>query len=608
VFSAGTAPMSSPIEDYAMLGDCRSAALVCRNGSIDWLCLPRFDSDAVFAALLGTPEHGRWLLGPQDAHARSRRSYRDGSLVLETRFENDNGEVQVIDFMTASIEEQPHSHLVRKVVCLRGRMDMKTELVLRFGYGRTIPWVSRMDQGLRAVAGPDQIIVRTPVRLRNHDFTTTAEFTLSQGESTWFVLSHGASHLEIPPAVDPDQALQATQAFWEDWSGRCNRAGPWSEQVKRSLIVLKGLSYRPTGAIVAAPTASLPEKPGGERNWDYRYCWLRDSTFVLIALLNAGFQDEAVAFRDWVKRAVAGTPGQLQALYGIGGERRLPEWSADWLPGHADSRPVNFGNAAAGQFQLDVYGELIGTFALSERKGMPPGEYGHDLERAFLQELERRWQEPDEGIWEVRSGRRHFTHSRIMAWVAFDRAASNPTPDFSDDERARWRRLAIQVREEVLARGVHPDGHFVQAYGSDRLDASLLVVPMVGLLPADDARVVATVEAIERGLTQDGLVLRYHAGKDSDGLADGEGTFLACSFWLVECLAMIGRMDDAHALFERLCGLCNDVGLLAEEYDPRTGRMLGNFPQGYSHVALVNAAYRLNDARNARRTSAEVHA
>jgi len=600
--------MSTPIEDYAMLGDCRSAALVCRNGSIDWLCLPRFDSDAVFAALLGTPEHGRWLLCPRDQDATSARQYRDGSLVLETTFTTSTGQVQVIDFMTASGDGHVNSHLIRKVQCTRGKVAMKTELVLRFGYGKIVPWVSQIDGGLRAVAGPDQIIIRTPLALEGHDFTTTAEFELAQGESTWFVLSHGASHLEPPEPVDPDEALQATESFWEAWSAHCTHAGPWSDQVKRSLIVLKGLSYLPTGAIVASPTASLPEKLGGERNWDYRYCWLRDSTFVLIALFNAGFRDEAVAFRDWVKRAVAGTPGQLQALYGVGGERRLPEWHADWLPGYAGSTPVNLGNAAAEQFQLDIYGELIGIFELSERHGMSVGEYGHDLERAFLAELEKRWQEPDEGIWEVRSGRRHFTHSKVLAWLAFDRASRNPTEDFSDSDRRHWAALAATIRQDILTRAVHPDGYFVQSYDSDQLDAALLVIPMVGLLPADDPRIVATVEAIERDLTRDGLVLRYHAGKQADGLADGEGTFLACSFWLVECLAMIDRLDDATALFERLCELCNDVGLLAEEYDPRSRRMLGNFPQGYSHVALVNAAYRLNDTRNAKRPSAEVHA
>jgi GH15 family glucan-1,4-alpha-glucosidase len=600
--------MSTPIEDYAMLGDCRSAALVCRNGSIDWLCLPRFDADAVFAALLGTPEHGRWLLCPQDEGFTSTRQYRDGSLVLETTFDTATGQVQVIDFMTASGDGHVNSHLVRKVVCTRGRVAMKTELVLRFGYGKIVPWVSQVDDGLRAVAGPDQIVIRTPLSLEGHDFTSTAEFALAQGESTWFVLSHGASHLAPPEAIDPDQALQATEAFWEGWSGHCTHAGQWSELVKRSLIVLKGLSYLPTGAIVAAPTASLPEKLGGERNWDYRYCWLRDSSFMLTALLNAGFQDEAVAFRDWVKRAVAGRPGQLQALYGVGGERRLPEWRAEWLPGYADSQPVNFGNAAAEQFQLDVFGELIGIFELSERKGMAPGEYGHELERGFLTELEKRWHEPDEGIWEVRSGRQHFTHSKVMAWLAFHLASRNPTENFSDDERQRWAALADTIHAQVLERAVHKDGYFVQHYDSDQLDAALLVIPMLGLLPADDPRIVATVEAIASDLTEDGLVLRYRTEHGADGLADGEGTFLACSFWLVECLAMIDRLDDACALFERLCGLCNDVGLLAEEYDPKGQRMLGNFPQGYSHVALVNAAYRLNDAHNAKRPSAEVHA
>lgn len=599
--------MSTPIEDYAMLGDCRSAALVCRNGSIDWLCLPRFDSDAVFAALLGTREHGRWLLCPQDDQATSTRRYLDGSLVLETTFTTATGVVKMTDFMVATGNGHQHSHLVRCLECVQGRVPMRTELVLRFGYGRIMPWVTQDDDALRAVAGPDQVLLRTPVAVQGRDLTSQADFTLAEGESTWFVLSHGASHLERPPALDPQDALKITLAFWEDWSARCAPAGRWSAQVRRSLVVLKGLSYLPTGAIVAAPTASLPEKIGGQRNWDYRYCWLRDSSFILVALMNAGFRHEAGAFRDWIKRAVAGTPGQLQALYGVGGERRLQEWVADWLPGYEGSVPVRIGNAAAGQFQLDVYGELIALFEVARMRGMKAGRDGDQLERAFLQELEARWQEPDEGIWEVRSGRRHFTHSKLMAWLAFHLASQNDQSGFSAEERQRWQAQAEQVHAQILERGLHPDGYFVQSYDSDALDAALLLMPLMGFLPADDPRIVATVEAIQAQLTVDGLVQRYRTHDHADGLPPGEGTFLACSFWLVEALVMIGRVEEATELYDRLHGLCNDVGLLAEEYDPHSKRMLGNFPQGYSHVALVNAAYRLNNAHNAKRTSVEVH-
>ncbi|WDS37233.1 glycoside hydrolase family 15 protein [Pseudoxanthomonas sp.] len=598
--------MSTPIEHYAMLGDCRSAALVCRNGSIDWLCLPRFDSEAVFAALLGTPEHGRWLLCPQDEAATSHRQYRDGSLVLETTFETDTGAVRVVDFMVTSQNGNPHSHLVRCVEAVRGRVPMRTELVMRFGHGHIVPWVTQQDDGLRAVAGPDQLVLRSPVPIKGRDMTSQGHFTLDEGERTWFVLSHGPSHLDAPEAVDPEDALAITLAFWEDWSNQCAPAGRWSAQVKRSLVVLKGLSYLPTGAIIAAPTASLPEQLGGERNWDYRYCWLRDSSFTLLALMNAGFHNEAGAFRDWVKRAVAGTPGQLQSLYGVGGERRLPEWSAPWLPGYDASRPVNFGNAAADQFQLDVYGELIALFEIARLRGMPAGAYGNQLERAFLLELEKRWQEPDEGIWEVRSGRRHFTHSKLMAWLALHLAAQNDQSGFCDQDRQRWRQTADTVHAQILARGLHRDGYFVQSYDSEELDAALLLMPMVGFLPADDPRVIATVDAISERLTVDGLVKRYSTHGGVDGLPAGEGTFLACSFWLVEALVMIGRIDRATTLYDHLCGLCNDVGLLAEEYDPKGQRMLGNFPQGYSHVALVNAAYRLTHLHNAKRSSPEV--
>ncbi len=589
--------MSARIEDHAMLGNCRSAALVDHRGTMDWLCLPRFDSDAVFAALLGDEQHGQWSLAPEAAF-ESRRAYEDDSLVLCTTLQTETGTVEVTDFMVASQDPEPHQHVVRLVRGVHGRVDMCMRLTLRFNYGRTVPWVTHLDDGIRAIAGPDQIALRTPQALQGRGLATEARFTLDAGEQTWFLLSHGLSHEPLPPAIDPFAAHRQTTAFWQGWARRCTDAGPWTAQVRRSLVVLKGLSYLPTGAIVAAPTAALPEQLGGTRNWDYRYCWLRDSVFTLTALLSAGYVDEATAFRDWVRRAVAGSPDQLQALYGIGGERRLQEWQADWLPGYEGSAPVRIGNAAVDQFQLDVYGELIGAFHYAHTKGMPPpaqgdGSAGALLEN-FLDVLEGLWQQPDEGIWEIRSERRHFVHSKVMAWLAFDCGARDGVSDADADKRARWRRIADRIHAEVLERGVHPDGHFVQSYGSDRLDASLLLIPLVSFLPPDDPRIAATADAIARGLTVDGLVERYRADDSADGLPAGEGTFIACSFWLVENYTLLGRLDQARALFERLLGLCNDVGLLAEEYDPRSGRMLGNFPQGYSHVALVNAALRLH--------------
>ncbi|KOR40456.1 glycosyl hydrolase [Xanthomonas oryzae] len=589
--------MSVRIEDHAMLGNCHSAALVDHRGTIDWLCLPRFDSDAVFASLLGDDQHGQWALSPA-ADFRTERAYEDDSLVLCTRMITDSGTVELVDFMVASENTEVHQHLVRLVRCVQGRVPMHMRLTVRFNYGRTVPWVTRIVDGIRAIAGPDQLALRSPQTLRGEDMGTEADFTLREGESTWFLLSHGASHLETPPLIDAEQALQRTTAFWHGWARRCTDVGPWTEQVRRSLVVLKGLSYLPTGGIVAAPTASLPEHLGGTRNWDYRYCWLRDSVFTLIALLQAGYRDEAAAFRDWVHRTIAGSPDQLQALYGIAGERRLQEWEASWLPGYENSGPVRIGNGAVDQFQLDVYGELIGAFHYAREKGVGPpsdddGSSASLLEN-ILDTLETLWCEPDEGIWEIRDERRHFVHSKVMAWLAFDCGARDGITNADTEKRAHWGRIADQIRAEVLEKGVHPDGHFVQSYGSDRLDASLLLIPIVGFLPPDDPRIAATADAIARDLTIDGLVERYRADDSADGVPAGEGTFLACSFWLVENYALIGRTDQARALLERLLGLCNDVGLLAEEYDPRSKRMLGNFPQGYSHVALVNAALRLH--------------
>ncbi|MGW8276604.1 glycoside hydrolase family 15 protein [Xanthomonas axonopodis] len=589
--------MSVRIEDHAMLGNCHSAALVDHRGTIGWLCLPRFDSDAVFAALLGDQRHGQWALSPA-TDFRTERAYQDDSLVLCTRMITDSGTVELIDFMVASENGEVHQHLVRIVRCVQGSVPMHMRLTFRFNYGRTVPWVTRIVDGIRAIAGPDQLALRSPQTLRGQDMGTETDFTLREGQSTWFLLSHGASHQATPPLIDAEQALQRTTAFWHGWARRCTDVGPWTEQVRRSLVVLKGLSYLPTGGIVAAPTASLPEHLGGTRNWDYRYCWLRDSVFTLIALLQAGYRDEAAAFRDWVQRTIAGSPDQLQALYGIAGERRLQEWEAHWLPGYEHSGPVRIGNGAVDQFQLDVYGELIGAFHYAREKGvgLPSDDDGSSasLLEKILETLETLWREPDEGIWEIRDERRHFVHSKVMAWLAFDCGARDGITNAEAEKRAHWGRIAEEIRAQVLEKGVHPDGHFVQSYGSDRLDASLLLIPIVGFLPPDDPRIAATVDAIARDLTIDGLVERYRADDSADGLPAGEGTFLACSFWLVENYALIGRTDQARALLERLLGLCNDVGLLAEEYDPRSKRMLGNFPQGYSHVALVNAALRLH--------------
>ncbi|WP_108817177.1 glycoside hydrolase family 15 protein, partial [Xanthomonas fragariae] len=478
--------MSVRIEDHAMLGNCHSAALVDHCGTIDWLCLPRFDSDAVFAALLGDEQHGQWALAPA-ADFRSERAYEDDSLVLRTRLTTDSGTVELVDFMVASENGDIHQHLVRIVRCVQGQVPMHMRLTFRFNYGRTVPWVTRIVDGIRAIAGPDQLALRTPQTLHGEDMGTEADFTLREGESTWFLLSHGASHQPTPPLIDAEQALQRTTAFWHGWARRCTDVGPWTKQVRRSLVVLKGLSYLPTGGIVAAPTASLPEHLGGTRNWDYRYCWLRDSVFTLIALLQAGYRDEAAAFRDWVQRTIAGSPDQLQALYGIGGERRLQEWQAHWLPGYENSGPVRIGNGAVDQFQLDVYGELIGAFHYAREKGVGPpadddGSSASLLEK-ILDTLETLWRETDEGIWEIRDERRHFVHSKVMAWLAFNCGARDGITNADAAKRAHWGRIADEIHAEVLEKGVHPDGHFVQSYGSDRLDASLLLIPVVGFLP-----------------------------------------------------------------------------------------------------------------------------
>ena len=582
------------IEDYALIGDCRSAALVSREGSIDWFCCPRFDSEACFAALLGTRQHGRWLIAPH-APARVTRRYRPNTLVLETHFETDEGAATLIDFMPLSGH---HSTVVRLVIGTRGKVTMGTELILRFGYGAIVPWVTRLEDGaLRAIAGPDMMILRTPVQLRGVDMTTVGEFTIHKDDTIPFVLHYYRSHRPVHTPLDPTAALQETETFWRDWSAKCRPAGPWTEAVMRSMITLKALTYAPTGGMVAAPTTSLPEQLGGERNWDYRYCWLRDATLVLLGAMNAGFFDEAQAWREWLLRAVAGSPGQLQIMYGIAGERRLTEWTAPWLPGYENSAPVRIGNAAHSQLQLDVFGEIMDVHHQARRRGLSTNESGWQAQLAFLKHLQEIWREPDEGIWEVRGGRKHFTHSKVMAWVAFDRAVRSAVEFKLDAPLERWRATRDRIHDEVCDRGFDTARNsFIQSYGSTALDASLLLIPLVGFLPPSDPRVRGTLEAVERDLIRDGFVQRYDTGTGTDGLPPGEGAFLACSFWLVDNYVLQERYDEARDLFVRLLSLRNDVGLLAEEYDPTAKRQVGNFPQAFSHLALISSAHNLTAA------------
>jgi GH15 family glucan-1,4-alpha-glucosidase len=589
--------MPSRIEDYALIGDCNAAALVARDGSIDWLCWPRFDSEACFAALLGTSQHGRWLIAPQDGEVRVARRYRRHTMILETRFECPQGVVTLVDFMPMGVS---HSSVVRLVIGERGRVAMGTELILRFGYGAVVPWIEKLEDGtLRAIAGPEMVVLRTPVALAGRDLTHVGEFTVAAGEIVPFVLTYGASHLPLPTALAAAAALATTEVFWSEWAARCRPAGRWSGAVVRSVMTLKALTYAPTGGMVAAPTTSLPEQLGGARNWDYRFCWLRDATFTLLATMNAGYYEEAQAWRDWLVRAVAGSPQQAQILYGIAGERRTTEWEVPWLPGYEGSLPVRIGNQAHEQLQLDVYGEVLDAFYQARRGGLPFSDAAAALQLAFLEHLEKVWREPDESIWEVRGGRRQFTYSKLMAWVAFDRAVkSHETFGRGDHARAhRWRALRAEIHADICANGFDASlGSFVQSYGSSELDASLLQMPILGFLPADDPRVIGTVAAIERELLVDGFVLRYRSETAPDGLPAGEGAFLACSFWLVDAYVLQQRFEEARALFERLVALCNDVGLLSEEYDPRSGRLVGNFPQAFTHVALINSAFNLTKA------------
>ena len=584
--------MPLPIEDYALLGDCETAALVGKDGSIDWLCWPRFDSGACFAALLGTPEHGRWCIAPAGGGMATRRRYRDGTLILETDFDTADGAVTLIDFMPL---RGTCSDLVRMVVGRRGRVAMAMELILRFDYGSIVPWVSRLPDGaMRAVGGPDMVVLRTAVPVRGEGLTTVAEFVVSEGERVSFVLTHAPSHHPPPQAVDPEKALTDTEVFWRKWNRRSKYQGAWPEAVSRSLLTLKALTYRPTGGIVAAPTTSLPEQLRGERNWDYRFCWLRDATLTLLTMMDAGYYDEAESWRDWLLRAIAGSPSQAQIMYGLGGERHLREWTIPWLPGYEGSLPVRVGNAAYGQLQHDVIGEVMDALYQARMGGLPPSTDGRELQWSLVRHLEGMWREPDFGIWEVRGEPQHFTHSKVMAWVAFDRAVKAAEQFWPDRNVDRWRTVRDEIHAEVCERGFDAEvGSFMQAYGSKQLDASLLLMPLVGFLPPTDSRVQGTVAAIEKRLMVDGLVIRYDTRHTDDGLPAGEGAFLACSFWLADNYVMLGRLDDARKLFDHLLSLRNDVGLLAEEYDPRLRRHLGNFPQAFSHLALVDTALNL---------------
>jgi len=595
------------IEDYALLGDCETCALVGRDGSIDWLCWPRFDSDAVFCALLGDEDNGRWLIAP-DADAgevRTSRAYRDDTLILETRFETAGGAVTVIDFMPPRGE---YSDVVRLVRGDRGSVAMKMDLVLRFGYGTEVPWVTREEgdaMALRAVSGPHKVVLRTPVEVRGVDLRTRATFTVSEGETVPFVLTYGQSNLPTPDPIDPKAALDDTEAFWSEWAGPGRRrlddedgGEAWADAVIRSLVTLKALTYAPTGGIVAAVTTSLPEWIGGSRNWDYRFCWLRDATLTLLGFINMGYYEEAQAWRDWLLRAVAGSPEQMQIMYSIAGERRLTEWEVSWLPGYENSRPVRIGNAAHGQLQLDVYGEIIDAVHQARAGGLPENDAAWDLQIKLLEHLEDIWDQPDEGIWEMRGGRRHFTYSKIMCWVAFDRAIKSVEQFGYDGPVARWRQIRDVIHADVCSKGFNKElNSFVQFYGSGHLDAVLLLIPAVGFLPADDPRFLGTVAAIEKHLLRDGFVLRYDTElNDTDSLPAGEGAFLACSFWLADAYLMLGRVNDAEALFERLLALRNDLGLLSEEYEPHARRLIGNFPQAFSHIALIGTAHNLRRA------------
>jgi GH15 family glucan-1,4-alpha-glucosidase len=582
----------SPIEDYCMIGDCETAALISREGSIDWLCWPSFSSGACFAALLGTRDHGYWQISPVGKVNAVRRQYQTHTLVAETTFETKDGEACLVDFMPP---RERHSHVVRIVQGIRGRVAMQTDLAIRFDYGRTIPWVTSKDHELRAIAGDDMVTLRTKVRLRGEGMMTCGRFTVRKGETVSFTLTNSSSLEKTPPVLAVDKALARTQRFWKQWSGKNTYSGPYAEAVERSLMTLKAMTYRPAGGIVAAATTSLPERIGGPRNWDYRYCWLRDTAFMLLILMQAGYVEEAVEWRKWLLRAVAGAPDQVQTIYGIRGERQLVEWEAGWLPGYEGSRPVRIGNAAVEQFQLDVFGEVVAALSRTPEAEDEIRVSVSSLLAALANHLCKVWPQSDKGIWEVRGGPKHFTHSKVMAWVALDRAIRHHQEFGRHGDVTRWKKNRERIRREVCKKGFDKKlNSFVQSYGSRQLDASCLLIGLVGFLPPDDPRVIGTVEAIEKRLMKNGFVERYDTKKTNDGLSGGEGAFLACSFWMVTSLWLMGRKADAKAMFGRLLALRNDVGLLSEEYDPVGKRMVGNFPQALSHIALLHSAFAMS--------------
>jgi GH15 family glucan-1,4-alpha-glucosidase len=584
------------IEDYGLIGDCETAALVGRDGSIDWLCWPAFDSDACFSALLGTPKQGRWRIAPAEDVTQSSRRYWDNTLILETRFETANGTVALIDFMPPRGDA---SDVVRLVRGVNGRVKLRMELVIRFGFGADVPWVKRTEDGaLLAICGPDMTVLRTPVETRGEDMTTVADFEVSGGETIPFVLTYGPSHLPVPEPIDPAQALRDTEDFWTKWSSRCTYEGDYRDLVMRSLLTLKALTYAPTGGIVAAPTTSLPEKLGGARNWDYRFCWLRDAAFTLLALMNSGYTEEATAWHNWLLRAAAGTPANMQIMYGIKGQRRLLEWVADWLPGYEGAQPVRIGNAAHAQLQLDVYGELIDAFHQSRMAKLDLDEGTWDLECKVLEHLAEVWDQPDQGIWEIRGAGQHYVSSKVMTWVAFDRGIKSAEKFGFDAPLDHWRRLRDTIHRDVCEKGFDPgQSAFVESYGSKMLDASILLLPSVGFLPASDPRVRGTIAAVEKYLIRDGFVLRHDPRKASNERQPIEGAFLACSLWLADAYVLAGEIAKAQALFDRVVAVANDLGLLAEEFDSGEGRQTGNFPQALTHIALINTAHNLSDAK-----------
>ena len=588
--------MAARIEDYALIGDCQTAALVDKEGSIDWLCWPAFSSEACFARLLGSDQNGYWRIAPCDGEWQTTRKYREHTLIVETIFESDEGAVRLTDFMPV---RGKNSDVVRIVEGVRGTVKMQMKLCLRFDYGRSVPWVTRIEKGVRAVAGPNLAVLRATVPTHGENLKTVAEFAISPGEQVSFVLTYGLSHLEDPAEIAVEQALADTEAFWADWAGKLRYNGKYRDAVERSLITLKSMTYMPTGGIVAAATTSLPESIRGVRNWDYRYCWLRDTTFTLLAFANGGYFEEAAAWQDWLLRALAGSPEQVQIMYGLAGERQLQEWTVDWLSGYEGSRPVRVGNAASNQLQLDIYGEMLDGFFHAQDK---MGRHSEDDFRVLvllLKHLETIWQEPDEGIWETRGGPQQFTYSKMMAWVAFDRALLLAEQLHYRAPVQRWKQIKETIHEQICKQGFNAKKNcFVQIYGGDQLDASLLLMPLVGFLPAEDPRVLGTVEAIRRELMFAGLVQRYNTTTGQDGLPPGEGLFLACSFWMVSTLKAIGREEEAVKLFESLLQLRNDLGLLSEEFDPKTHRLVGNFPQAFSHIALVNAAFDLENGKD----------